>query len=146
MSRFTSHTYEHDLFKDIYCKLELLENIEEEIGIDLIKAVELCKQVNNKKIVYTKDRYGIYTIKIIYELYKLGFTRATVAKIFNINSSSLEAIEKGISYRELGINFKELKLTKYKDLPNIVLPSYIRDYFNDNTVLNTLIAQGKVSV
>ena len=68
MSRFTSHTYEHDLFKDIYCKLELLENIEEEIGIDLIKAVELCKQVNNKKVVYTKDRYGIYTIKIIYEL------------------------------------------------------------------------------
>ena len=33
-------------------------------------------------------------IPIIYELYKLGFTRATVAKIFNINSSSLEAIEK----------------------------------------------------
>ena len=36
MNRFTSHTYEHDLFKDIYCKLELLENIEEELGIDLI--------------------------------------------------------------------------------------------------------------
>ena len=36
MSRFTSHTYEHDLFKDIYCKLELLENIEEKLGIDLI--------------------------------------------------------------------------------------------------------------
>ena len=85
-------------------------------------------------------------IPIIYELYKLGFTRATVAKIFSINPSSLEAIEKGISYRELGYNFKAIKLTKYKDLPNIKLPSYIRDYFSDNTVLNTLIAQGKVSV
>ena len=52
----------------IFNKLGKLENIEEEIGVDLIKAVELCKQVNNKKVVYTKDRYGIYTIKIIYEL------------------------------------------------------------------------------
>ena len=68
MSRFTSHTYEHDLFKDIYCKLELLENIEEELGIDLIKAVELCKQVNSKKVVYTKERWGIDTIKILDEL------------------------------------------------------------------------------
>ena len=68
MSRFTSHAYEHDLFKDIYCKLELLENIEEELGIDLIKAVELCKQVNSKKIVYSKDEYGIYPIKILDEL------------------------------------------------------------------------------
>lgn len=81
---------------------------------------------------------------MIYNLYKLGFTRVTVSRIFGINPSSFEAIEKGISY--LGYNFKELKLTKYKDLPNIKLPSYIRDYFKDNTVLNTLIAQGKVSV
>ena len=68
MSRFTAHTYEHDLFKDIYCKLELLENIEEELGIDLIKAVELCKQVNSKKVVYIKDEYGIYPIKILNNL------------------------------------------------------------------------------
>ena len=68
MSRFTAHAYEHDLFKDIYCKLELLEDIEEEIGIDLIKAVELCKQVNSKKVVYIKDEYGIYPIKILNNL------------------------------------------------------------------------------
>lgn len=85
-------------------------------------------------------------IPVIYELYKIGFTRVTVSRIFNINSSSLEAIEKGISYRELGFDFNKLKLTKYKDLPNIKLSSYIRDYLRDNTVLNTLIAQGKVSV
>lgn len=34
MNRFTKHDYEHDLFRDI-CKLQDLENIEEEIGIDL---------------------------------------------------------------------------------------------------------------
>lgn len=85
-------------------------------------------------------------IPIIYDLYNLGFTRATVSKIFDINPASLEAIEKGISYRELNIDFKSLNITKYKDLPNIKLPSYIRDYLKDNTVLNTLIAQGKVSV
>ena len=49
-------------------KLGELENIEEEIGIDLINAVELCKQVNSKKVVYTKERWGIDTIKIIDEL------------------------------------------------------------------------------
>ena len=68
MSRFTAHAYEHDLFKDIYCKLELLEDIEEELGIDLIKAVELCKQVNSKKVVYIKKRWGIDTIKILDDL------------------------------------------------------------------------------
>ena len=49
-------------------KLGKLEDIEEEIGIDLINAVELCKQVNSKKVVYTKERWGIDTIKIINEL------------------------------------------------------------------------------
>lgn len=119
--------------------------------------LEWCNQRYNydegmKTFQYSKNEEHYFAklknsdIPIIYDLYKLGFTRVTVSRIFNINPSSLEAIEKGISYRELGINFKELKLTKYKDLPNIVLPSYIREYFKDNTVLNTLIAQGKVSV
>lgn len=35
MNRFTRHDYEHDLFRDIYRKLQDLENIGEEIGIDL---------------------------------------------------------------------------------------------------------------
>ena len=43
MNRFTSHAYEHDLFKDIYCKLELLENIEEELGIDLVTLFKALK-------------------------------------------------------------------------------------------------------
>ena len=49
-------------------KLGKLEDIEEEIGMDLIKAVELCKQVNSKKVVYTKDEWGYYPIKFIDEL------------------------------------------------------------------------------
>lgn len=84
-------------------------------------------------------------VEMINRLYRLGFIRATVARIMNINPSSLEAIEKGISYRELGLDWN-IKMQKYKDLPNIKLPCDIRDYFKDNTVLNTLIAQGKVSV
>ena len=52
----------------IFNKLGKLEDIEEELRIDLIKAVELCKQVNSKKVVYTKERWGIDTIKIINEL------------------------------------------------------------------------------
>lgn len=119
--------------------------------------LEWCNQRYNydegmKTFQYSKNDKHYFSklknsdIKIIYDLYKLGFTRVTVSRIFNINPSSLEAIEKGISYRELGINFKELILTKYKDLPNIKLPSYIREYLRDNIVLNTLISQGKVSV
>ena len=122
-----------------------------------VENLEWCNQRYNydegmKTFQYSKNEEHYFAklknsdIPIIYELYKLGFTRATVAKIFNVRPSSLEAIEKGISYRELGYNFKAIKLTKYKDLPNKKLPSYIRDYFSDNTVLNTLIAQGKVSV
>lgn len=85
-------------------------------------------------------------VKCIPEFYRLGFIRATIAKILNIESSSLEAIENGISYRELNLNFSNIHKSKYKDLPNIKLPSNIWEIFKDNTVLNTLIAQGKVSV
>ena len=49
-------------------KLGALEDIEEELGIDLIKAVELCKQVNSKKVVYIKDEWGTYPIKILGDL------------------------------------------------------------------------------
>lgn len=49
-------------------KLGKLEDIEEELGIDLIKAVELCKQVNSKKVVYIKDEWGFYPIKTLDEL------------------------------------------------------------------------------
>ena len=54
----------HELNK----KLKILEDIEEELGINLIKAVELCKQVNNKKVVYIKDEDGIYPIEILDDL------------------------------------------------------------------------------
>ena len=119
--------------------------------------LEWCNQRYNydegmKTFLYSKNdkhpcaKLNNSDIKIIRDLYKLGFIRATVAKIFNLNTSSLEAIENGISYRELGVNFKDIKLTKYKDLPNIKLPSYIRKYFKDNIVLNTLISEGKVLV
>ena len=49
-------------------KLGQLEDIEEEIGIDLIKAVKLCKQVNRNKVVYTKEKWGIDTLKLLDEL------------------------------------------------------------------------------
>lgn len=43
MERFTGHNYEHDLFRDVYCKLQYLEDIEEEIGIDLITLFKALK-------------------------------------------------------------------------------------------------------
>ena len=55
----------NEIDDSIYKKLKTLENLEEEIGIDLIKAVELCKQVNSKKVIYIKDEWGTYPIKIL---------------------------------------------------------------------------------
>ena len=49
-------------------KLGQLEDIEEEIGIDLIKAVKLCRQVNRNKVVYTKEKWGIDTLELLDEL------------------------------------------------------------------------------
>lgn len=101
--------------------------------------------------LYSKNESHFYAklknrdVEMLNKLLRLGFTRATVSKIFNINPSSIEAIEKGISYRALNLNW-DFPRTKYKDLSNILLPWDIREYFKDNTVLNTLISEGKVSV
>lgn len=57
MNRLTAHTYEHDLFKDIYCKLEQLENIEEELGIEL---TTLFKAVMNG--FWYKNKYGYHQV------------------------------------------------------------------------------------
>lgn len=45
-------------------KLGQLEDIEEECNIDIIKSIELCKKVNKQKFVYTKESWGIDTIKL----------------------------------------------------------------------------------
>ena len=53
MNRFTKHDYEHDLFRDVYRKLQDLENVEEEIGIDLTVLFNALK-----KGVYYFDKQG----------------------------------------------------------------------------------------
>ena len=52
----------------MYMKLKSLEDLEEKIGIDLIEAVKLCKQVNRNKVVYIKKGGGIDTINLLDEL------------------------------------------------------------------------------
>ena len=65
MDRLTGHNYEHDLFRDIYCKLQYLEDIEEEIGIDFITLFKVLKHgiyINDSGIV---DELGnIYEAEI----------------------------------------------------------------------------------
>ena len=62
MSRLTGHNYEHDLFRDIYCKLQYLEDIEEEIGIDLITLFKALKHG-----IYINDGGFVDEIGNIYE-------------------------------------------------------------------------------
>ena len=81
MSRFTAHAYEHDLFKDIYCKLELLEDIEEGLGIDLITLFKALKQ----KFVFHKENVKIELIGVHIksnELYLFGFAKDTVQAVY----------------------------------------------------------------
>lgn len=49
-------------------KLGQLEDLEEELGVDLIEAVELCKQVNSNKVVYIKENWGISSLKLLDKL------------------------------------------------------------------------------
>ena len=57
MKRLTAHRYECDLFKGIYCKLEQLEDIEEELGIDFITLFKALKNgfyhIDKNKHIYT---------------------------------------------------------------------------------------------
>ena len=62
MNRLTAHRYEHDLFKDIYCKLEQLEDIEEELGIDLIT---LFKALQNGVYVKQYGQIEHYFLKLL---------------------------------------------------------------------------------
>ena len=62
MSRITGHNYEHDLFRDIYCKLQYLEDIEEEIGIDFITLFKALKHG-----IYINDGGFVDEIGNIYE-------------------------------------------------------------------------------
>ena len=48
----------------VLTKLKHYEDIEEELGIDLIHSVNICKKANSQKYVYMKDSYGI--IKLIF--------------------------------------------------------------------------------
>lgn len=121
-----------------------------------IDNLEWCNQISNYNhgkinYLYSKNEDHYFAklrneeVRCIPTLFKIGFIRATIAKILEVNPSTIEAIEKKISYRELNLDFNVPKY-KYKDLPNIKLPSNVWNIFKDNTVLNTLIAQGKVSV
>ena len=58
MNRFTKPNYEHDLFRAIYCKLQYLEDIEEEIGIELfilLKATLQCIWMKCNNVFYFFD-------------------------------------------------------------------------------------------
>lgn len=122
-----------------------------------VENLEWCNQRLNynhgmQKFLYSHNENHYFAkltneqVRTIPTLFKIGFTRTTISRILNVNVSSIEAIEKGISYRELGLDFSNIKITKYKDLPNIKIPIDVWNIFKDNTVLNTLISQGKVSV
>ena len=49
-------------------KLGKLEDIEEELGIDLILSVNICKKANSQKYVYIRDSYGVDKLTFLGDL------------------------------------------------------------------------------
>ena len=75
MNRFTGHRYEHDLFRDIYCKLQDLEDLEEEIGMSLLLLFRILKRgrIIHKYKIFCADKKFILESCIINGLsYKSG--------------------------------------------------------------------------
>ena len=79
MNRLTAHTYERDLFKDIYCKLERLEDIEEELGIDLITLFEIYNKLFEQKFVYFK--IGNEIKREYYDRYVIDFKNKEIISV-----------------------------------------------------------------
>lgn len=82
MNRLTAYGYELDLFNDIYCKLEQLEDIEEdikeELGIDLITLYKVLKQ----KFVFNKEKVKVDLLSLYLDiesnkLYIYGYIKNT---------------------------------------------------------------------
>ena len=72
-----NYKYEHDLFKDIYCKLELLENLEEELGIDLITLFKALKDGiwTNQEQCYGDEKQGkirFFQVRLLLEENAVG--------------------------------------------------------------------------
>lgn len=70
MNRLTAHRYEYDLFKDLYCKLEKLEqleDIEEEIGMELKVYHKLMNMLycGKHNMLYVKDKDTIVQVSIL---------------------------------------------------------------------------------
>lgn len=57
-----------DNFNAEYAKLADLEDIEEELGIDILWAVNICKKANSQKKVFIKEKWGIDTIRFLDDL------------------------------------------------------------------------------
>ena len=77
MERFTGHNYEHDLFRDIYCKLQYLEDIEEEIGIEFITLIKILKNdvyINDGGVVDEIDNIHTAQVKSIEHRPVWGFS------------------------------------------------------------------------
>lgn len=49
-------------------KLGHLEDIEEELGIDLIRSVNICKKANSQKYVYTRESGGVCKLTLLDDL------------------------------------------------------------------------------
>lgn len=99
--------------EEMYDKLFELENIEEELGIDLIFSVNICKKVNNQKYVYVKESYGINKLIISDNLDVELFNHRLYANSRGIETS-LDLKDYG---KKWGLTKEELEKTTSKKMP-----------------------------
>ena len=57
-----------DIIEEELKEHRLLKSIEEELGIDLILSLNICKKANSQKYVYMKDSYGISKLTFLNDM------------------------------------------------------------------------------
>ena len=122
MNRFTGHRYEHDLFRDIYCKLQDLEDLEEEIGMSLLELFRIlkCGKIIYKRVYEYKRKIVILETRDIDGLYYDG--SYYILKIHNIleddndNYDLVYVKDYGITY---ALTKEELEDDKWRSVGNL---------------------------
>lgn len=82
------------------------------------------------------------------KLFEIGMNQGMIAKIYGVDRHVIMNILKGVSYRQIVPEIKVITTGHVLNVIKMPIETYTELYslLKDNTVLNTLIAKGKVSV
>lgn len=98
---------------------------------------------NHKDSVLTNEQ-----VLFLPRLFEIGMNQGMIAKIYGVDRHVIMNILKGVSYRQIVPEIKVITTGHVLSVIKMPIETYNRlcNLLKDNTVLNTLISKGKVSV